>query len=266
MLTRAAPSRHPCATWRETATRLALRSRHTERDLAKERGHQVPLAVPQQIVAIASAAMTDGTEMTAAQSQTFWDGVAFAESFFMGIDEVHKAMRKLCAALESDGIAYAVAGAMALNAHGYRRVTTDVDVLLTRDGLAMFKAKHLGRGWVERFPGSKGMRDTEFNVKIDVLITGDFPGDGKPKSVAFPDPGVAARGAGVMVLPVKHLVELKLASGLTNADRMKDLADVQELIRAAGLPIELGEELDPMVRAKYSEIWHATKRDPDDDY
>ena len=184
----------------------------------------------------------------------------------MGLDEVHEAMRKLCATLEADGIPYAIAGAMALNAHGYQRVTTHVDVLLTSEGLVAFKAKHLGRGWVERFPGSKGMRDTEFNVKIDVLITGDYPGDGKPKAVSFPDPRVAIRGEGVMLLPVNQLVELKLASGLTNADRMKDLADVQELIRAANLPLDLGNELNPMVQPKYAEIWQATKRDRDDEY
>ena len=184
----------------------------------------------------------------------------------MGLDEVHEAMRKLCATLEADGIPYAIAGAMALNAHGYQRVTTHVEVLLTSEGLVAFKAKHLGRGWVERFPGSKRMRDTEFNVKIDVLITGDYPGDGKPKAVSFPDPRVAIRGEGVMLLPVNQLVELKLASGLTNADRMKDLADVQELIRAANLPLDLGNELNPMVQPKYAEIWQATKRDRDDEY
>lgn len=184
----------------------------------------------------------------------------------MGLDEVHEAMRKLCSTLEADGTPYAIAGAMALNAHGYQRVTTDVAVLLTSASLAAFKAKHLGRGWMERFPGSRGMRDTEFNVKIDVLITGDYPGDGRPKPVSFPDPGVAVRGEGVMVLPVNQLVELKLASGLTNPDRMKDLADVQELIRAAKLPLELEQELNPMVRAKYVEIWHATKRERDDEY
>lgn len=205
-------------------------------------------------------------EQAAVESRNFWEGVAFAERFFMATDEVHGAMKKLCATLEADRISYAIAGAMALNAHGYRRVTTDVDVLLTRDGLAAFKSNHLGRGWVERFPGSKGMRDTEFNVKIDVLITGDYPGDGKPKAVRFPDPDVATRGDGVMVLPVKNLVELKLASGLTNPDRMKDLADVQELIRAASLPLELGAELDPMVAMRYAEIWHATRRNYDDEY
>lgn len=184
----------------------------------------------------------------------------------MGRDEVHAAMRRLCATLESDGIPYAIAGAMALNAHGYQRVTVDVDVLLTAEGLGAFKARHLGRGWVERFPGSRGMRDTEHNVKIDVLISGDYPGDGKPKSVRFPDPGVAVESDGVKMLPIERIVELKLASGMTNPDRLKDLADVQELIRAARLPLALADRLDPMVQTKYGEIWHATKLDRDDEY
>jgi len=198
--------------------------------------------------------------LTDRASRAFWDGAAFAERFFMGLDEVHQALRRLTGALESDGIPYAIAGAMAMNAHGYRRVTTGVEVLLTREGLALFKAKHLGLGWVERFPGSKGMRDTEQGVQIDVLLTGDYPGDGLPKSVAFPSPDVAVLGDGFRVLSVKDLVELKLASGLTNPDRLKDLADVQELIRHAGVPRELVAELDPMVRAKFVEIWDATRR------
>jgi hypothetical protein len=213
-----------------------------------------------------SSPSTQSPALSAEQSRRFWDAALFAERFFMGSDEVHSAMRALCKSLEEDGIPYAIVGAMALNAHGYQRVTTDVDVLLTREGLAAFKAAHLGRGWVERFAGSKGMRDTVHGVKIDVLLTGDYPGDGKPKPVSFPDPSVAIRGSGVMVLPVRDLTELKLASGMTNPDRLKDLADVQELIRAAGLPLSLGEDLHEMVRAKYTEIWHATKRDvPDGD-
>lgn len=184
----------------------------------------------------------------------------------MGLDEVHQALRRLTAALEADGIPYAIADAMAMNAHGYRRVTTDVDVLLTREGLDRFKAIHLGRGWVERFPGSKGLRDTEGGVKIDVLIAGDYPGDGKPKPVVFPDPAIAAlHGQGFRVLSIKDLVELKLASGLTNPDRLKDLADVQELIRHASIPLELANELDPMVRQKFVEIWQVTSRRSEDD-
>jgi hypothetical protein len=203
--------------------------------------------------------------LPAGSSRAFWDGASFAERFFMGLDEVHKALLRLTTTLEADGIAYAIAGAMAMNAHGYRRVTTDVDVLLTREGLDLFKHKHLGRGWVERFPGSTGMRDAELGVKIDVLIAGDYPGDGKPKPVRFPDPSVAIRGEGFRVLSVRDLVELKLASGMTNPDRLKDLADVQELIRHASLPLDLADALDPMVRAKYAEIWNATRRDAEDE-
>ena len=109
------------------------------------------------------------------------------------------------------------------------------------------------------------MRDAELGVKIDVLLAGDYPGDGKPKPVAFPDPSVAVQGDGFRVLGIKDLVELKLASGLTNADRLKDLADVQELIRHASVPVELAADLDPMVRDKFLEIFHATRRGGDDD-
>jgi len=207
----------------------------------------------------------DDARLSKESSRAFWDGSSFAERFFMGLDEVHQALIRLTSALEKDGIPYAIAGAMALNAHGYRRVTTDVDVLLTREGLARFKENHLGRGWVERSAGSKGMRDTESGVKIDVLLTGDYPGDGQPKSVRFPDPSVAIRGEGFCVLPIRDLIELKLASGMTNPDRLKDLADVQEIIRHASVSLELADALDPMVRGKFVEIWQATRRTSDDE-
>jgi hypothetical protein len=156
---------------------------------------------------VASNARSDSPALSAEASREFWEGASFAERFFMGLDEVHKALRRLTQTLEEDGIPYAIAGAMAMNAHGYRRVTTDVAVLLTREGVERFKSLHLGRGWVERFSGSKGMRDAELNVKIDVLLTGDYPGDGKPKSVRFPDPSVAVQGEGFRVLSTKDLVD-----------------------------------------------------------
>jgi len=177
----------------------------------------------------------------------------------VGDADVQKALRKLARVLEEDGIYYAIAGAMALNAYGYERVTVDVDVLLTREGLASFKAKHLGRGYSEKFAGSRGFRDTEYGVNVDVLVAGEFPGDGKPKPVAFPDPAIGVRSGGVALLPLEKLVELKLASGISAPHRLKDLADVLELIRAAGLPRDMGSRLDPTVRAKYLELWTAAQ-------
>ncbi|MBP7147695.1 MAG: hypothetical protein KBD01_09135 [Acidobacteria bacterium] len=41
--------------------------------------------------------------------------------------------------------------------------------------------------------------------------------------------------------------------------RLHDLADVLDLVRSVGLPLELGEELHPWVRDKYRELWHAAQ-------
>ena len=178
----------------------------------------------------------------------------------MGDADVQRAMRKLIDLLESEAIPYAIVGAMALNEYGYRRATSDVDVLLTPAGLAALKRRCLGRGYLEKFPGSKGLRDTEHNVTVDVLLAGDFPGDGKPKPVRFPDPGeVALRGEHGAFLPLPRLLELKLASGISAPSRLKDLADVLELVRAIGIQRSMADELDPYVREKFLELWDAAQ-------
>lgn len=98
----------------------------------------------------------------------------------------------------------------------------------------------------------------EHGVDIDIVLAGSFPGDGKPKPVVFPDPAVAAeRGARVALLPLPRLIELKLASGMTAPHRLRDLADVIELVRAVGLPADLAAELAPYVLEKYLELWRA---------
>jgi hypothetical protein len=157
--------------------------------------------------------------------QRFWQGVADAERFFMGEAQVQKALEKLARALDALRIRYAVVGALALNEFGHRRVTVD----------------------------------------IDVVLTGAYPGDGRPKPVAFPDPGtVATRGTRVALLPLTTLIELKLASGMTAPHRLKDLADVLEVIRTLDLPVSFAADVHEYVREKYVELWHAAQtREPE---
>lgn len=125
----------------------------------------------------------------------------------------------------------------------------------TADGLRRFKERWLGRG-VEKFPGSNGMRDVEHDVKIDVLLAGDYPGDGKPKPVCFPDPAAVALDlGGTKTITLPRLIELKIASGMTAPDRPRDLDDVIQLVRANSLPRDYGDQLDPWVRAKFDEPW-----------
>lgn len=176
----------------------------------------------------------------------------------MGDADVQKALEKLIGILESDGLPYAVIGALALNQYGHRRVTVDVDLVMRDEDLDAFKRAHLGKGYSERVAGTGKLLDTLHNVNIDVLSTGRFPGDGKPKPIAFPDPRTTAvRGQPFALLPVERWIELKLASGMVRSDRLKDLADVQELIRSTRMPREKADDLHPWVRDKFLELWTA---------
>ncbi|MSP60771.1 MAG: hypothetical protein EXR72_10595 [Myxococcales bacterium] len=187
--------------------------------------------------------------------------------YFVGKSPVHAAAEQIARHLDEEGIDYAIAGALSLGVHGYVRFTDDVDVLLTRDGLDRFKAKWLGRGYVNLREGGRPVRDALHGVKIDFLIAGDYPGDGKPKPVRFPDPATAAIPSGTFrVLALPTVVELKLASGLSAPHRAKDLIDIQELIRAAKLPLELADQLDSSVEAKYRELWNIVANAPADEY
>lgn len=209
--------------------------------------------------------MSTPPRLSDASEARFWLGVEAAGRFFMGDADVQKALEKLVRTLDDHRIPYAIIGALALNEFGYRRTTVDIDVLLTPDGLAAFKASSLGRGYVEKFAGSRGVRDTEHGVDIDVLLAGSYPGDGKPKPVVFPDPAAAAtRGARVALLPLPRLLELKLASGMTAPHRLKDLADVQEVIRILRLPDAFAGDLDASVRDQYLELWGAVQNLPEE--
>jgi len=174
----------------------------------------------------------------------------------VGESQAHNALYKLTALLEADGLPYAIIGAFALLEYGYRRVTVDVDLVMRDEDLQEFKRLHLGNGYAERVPGTGKLLDTELGVNVDVLTTGRFPGDDKPKPIAFPDPAaVAVRGARFALLPMPLYIELKLASGMVAPHRAKDLVDVQELIRSAKLAREVASSLDPWVRGKFLELW-----------
>jgi hypothetical protein len=178
-------------------------------------------------------------------------------------DSVFKTMRKIAGRLDELDVPYAVAGGMSLEAHGFRRLTVDVDILVTREGLKIIHEGLEGLGYLPPFIGSKNLRDTQYGVRVEFLIAGEYPGDGQPKPVAFPDPsqvGIEIKGVRYLSLPT--LVELKLASGMTNLGRLKDLADVQELIKAVMLPSEFADQLNPYVRDKYLELWQGIRDSP----
>jgi hypothetical protein len=122
------------------------------------------------------------------------------------------AMRGASRALSSLGVRHAVAGGLAVGAHGYPRNTTDVDLLVGEEAF-----EHHAGGLVTLKPGVPVQVG---GVSVDLLATSGADAflDG-----ALPPPAQDE----VPVVPAGVLVYLKLKS-----PRLKDRADVVELIKA----------------------------------
>lgn len=191
------------------------------------------------------------------------DALRRVDEFFMKTGPVHETLHRLAHRLPEEDIDYAVIGGMALALHGYVRATEDIDLLMTREGLEKFHERLVGRGYVPVFSGArKHFRDADTGVKIEIITSGEYPGDGKPKPIIFPEPAqVSIEMESCRVVRIETLIELKLASGLSAEHRMlRDLADVQQLIETLDLSAEMAEKLDESVRSEYLRLWNLARK------
>ncbi|MDQ3089467.1 MAG: nucleotidyltransferase family protein [Acidobacteriota bacterium] len=181
--------------------------------------------------------------------------------FFMGQGTLNETLRRVVKDLEYCGIDYNIIGAVALNQHGYRRFTEVIDLFLTREGLEKFQKELVGLGYRPAFEGAtKKFRTTKEKVTVEIITAGEFPGDGKPKPVIFPNPEESTIEIdGIKTVSLEKLIELKLASGMIAPHRLKDLADVQEIIKIKNLSADFAEKLNPFVREKYLELQKAVE-------
>lgn len=178
-----------------------------------------------------------------------------ADQLYQGQGRLRKTYERLAKCLDELGISYSLVGGYALILHGVRRFTEDIDLLVSSEGLARLHKELIGRGYVRIAQESRNLRDVETGVRIEFVVTGEFPGDGKQKPVAFPDPGAGVETRqGIKVIDLKSLIELKLASGMTAKGRLQDLADVQRLIQQHHLISDFAKQLHPYVRRKFLEL------------
>jgi len=188
------------------------------------------------------------------------------DMFFQGEGKVQLTLRKIAQRLSEINVDYAIAGGMAMYTHGFRRYTEDVDVLVTQEGLTKLHERLDGLGYLRPFETSKNLRDSETGVRIDFIVSGQYPGDGKPGPVCFPVPCEASvEKDGIRVVALPRLVELKLASGQA-AHRLRDLGDVQQLIQHLKLPRDFANELNPSLREAYDKLWLDSQAASADEY
>ena len=128
-------------------------------------------------------------------------------------EQILKAMRIAAEKLQTSGIRYALAGALAVGAHGYPRASKDIDFVVGDEAFTF----HDG-GIVT------------INPEVPIRV-GDIAVD--PIAVGPNEPHLlealqhAPVSAGIPILPVEALVYMKLKS-----PRRKDSADIVELVKA----------------------------------
>lgn len=152
-------------------------------------------------------------------------------------------------------IPHLIVGGLAVQEHGYPRMTIDVDIVVPDVGEAV---EFLTAGVTGPFYRIRGIddrvEDRRNEVKIDLLPAGRVLKRGC--KVPFPEAKTVTDS--LQFISLEDLISLKLDSWSGSPNRrLKDKADVVELIKHRGLPRDLA--IHPAVLALYTETWDALK-------
>jgi len=200
-----------------------------------------------------SVDLTDFERILASPTETFEEGLRF----FRGEGLMNAAITRLAEDLNAHKIAYCAIDASAMNLHGYRRFTPRIDILMTAAGLTKFTEELVGRSYrAGNQESNRSFRSTAENVPIEITVSGDCMGARRQDPFVLPDPAdFSAFIDGIQTITLEKLVELKLASGTSGPGRLRDIADVQEMIRVLELDAAFAEQIHPAVRSVYLELY-----------
>jgi hypothetical protein len=172
-----------------------------------------------------------------------------------GTTGLEQTARAAASALADHDIPHLVIDGLAVQEHGYPRVTLDVDMIVPDVLEAVeFLTADLSSPFA-RVPNCQDrVKDTRNGVLVDLLPAGKVVKRGCV--VPFPQPTKVADRPQIIGLP--ELISLNLDSwGASPLRRLKDKADVVELIARRKLARGLG--VAPAVRGRYLEIWDGLK-------
>lgn len=172
-----------------------------------------------------------------------------------GTSGLEQTARAAVATLAQYDIPHLVVGGLAVQEHGYPRVTIDVDIVVPDVLEAVeFLTADLS-GPFKRVSGHQDrVQDKRTSVIIDLLPAGRVVKSGC--KVPFPIPTSVAERP--QIVDLASLISLKLDSWKNSPlRRLRDKTDVVELIIRRKLPRDLA--VAEPVRALYLEIWDGLK-------
>ncbi len=170
-----------------------------------------------------------------------------------GTSGIVETARTAVSLLADHDIPHLVVGGLAVQEHGYPRVTIDVDIVVpdVLEAVEFLTASLTGPFY--RVSGvDDRVEDRRNGVMVDLLPAGKVLRRGC--KVPFPQPGKVAEQ--IQIVTLEELISLKLDSWANNPTRrLKDKADVVELVKYRKLPRDLA--VNSAVRAHYLETWDA---------
>jgi hypothetical protein len=185
-------------------------------------------------------------------ANTLEQAAALWEATSMTIPET---AQRATALLNQAGIPTLIAGGLAVQVHGYPRLTVDADIVVPD----VVKAHQvlLAHGYRASLTVATGVIDPETNVRVDLLPGGSSLTPRCP--VAFPIPTQTEHA----YINLPDLISVKLGSFLSSpVRRSRDKTDVIELIIRNGLPRDLAGIALP-VQSLYFELWDAIQAEPE---
>jgi hypothetical protein len=170
-----------------------------------------------------------------------------------GTSGLEQTLRTAVSILADHGIAHWVVGGLAVQEHGYFRTTLDVDLVVpdVLDAAELLTADLSGP-----FVRHRQHQDTVVDKRNSALINLLPAGRVLRRACRIPFPDAIDVWEEPRFVSLEKLISLKLDSWSNNPNyRLKDKADVIELIKALHLPREL--PVDDAIRALYLETWDA---------
>ena len=170
-----------------------------------------------------------------------------------GTSGVVETARAVATLLAEHDIPHLIVGGVAVQEHGYPRVTIDVDIVVpdVLEAVEFLTASLTGPFY--RVPeAADRVEDRRTNIFVDLLPAGGVVKRGC--KVPFPQPTKVSND--LQIARLEELISLKLDSWINSpVKRLRDKTDVVELILRRKLPRDLA--VNDVVRALYAETWDA---------
>ncbi len=172
-----------------------------------------------------------------------------------GTSSLLDSARAAVAALTNHDIPHLIVGGLAVQEHGYPRMTIDVDIVVPDVLEAVeFLTADLNGPFFRVPKVEDRVEDRRNGVFIDLLPAGKVVKRGC--KIPFPQPLKVTEK--IQIIALEGLIALKLDSWQGSpVRRLRDKTDVIELIQYRNLPRDLA--VNPAVRALYLETWDALK-------